>query len=56
VKQNLNQTSPTPTVVPGASGTPEYDASADRVAGLLQAAGFVVERQVFDFSLPEPRR
>ncbi len=34
-----------------ASGTPGYDASADYVAGLLEDAGFVVERQVFDFSL-----
>ena len=34
-----------------ASGTPGYDASADYVADLLEAAGFDVERQVFDFSL-----
>lgn len=34
-----------------ASGTPGYDASADYVAGLLEDAGFTVERQVFDFSL-----
>jgi Zn-dependent M28 family amino/carboxypeptidase len=33
------------------SGTPGYDASADYVAGLLEDAGFTVERQVFDFSL-----
>ncbi len=34
-----------------ASGTPGYDASADYVAGLLETAGFAVERQVFEFSL-----
>ena len=34
-----------------ASGTPGYDASADYVAGLLEEAGFAVQRQVFDFSL-----
>ena len=34
-----------------ASGTPGYDASADYVAGLLEEAGFTVQRQVFDFSL-----
>ena len=34
-----------------ASGTPGYDASADYVAGLLEDAGYIVERQVFDFSL-----
>jgi Zn-dependent M28 family amino/carboxypeptidase len=34
-----------------ASGTPGYDASADYVADLLEAAGYTVERQVFDFSL-----
>ncbi len=34
-----------------ASGTPGYDASADYVADLLEDAGFIVERQVFDFSL-----
>ena len=34
-----------------ASGTPGYDASADYVAGLLEDAGFTVQRQVFDFSL-----
>ncbi|HJR37465.1 MAG TPA: M20/M25/M40 family metallo-hydrolase [Nocardioidaceae bacterium] len=32
-----------------ASGTPGYDASADYVAGLLEAAGYEVERQPFDF-------
>ena len=32
-----------------ASGTPGYDASADYVAGLLEDAGFVVERQEFNF-------
>jgi Zn-dependent M28 family amino/carboxypeptidase len=34
-----------------ASGTPGYDQSADYVAGLLEDAGYDVERQVFDFSL-----
>ncbi|MET0910047.1 MAG: M28 family peptidase, partial [Ilumatobacteraceae bacterium] len=34
-----------------ASGTPGYDASADYVAGLLEDAGFTVQRQVFEFSL-----
>lgn len=34
-----------------ASGTPGYDASADHIAGLLDDAGFTIERQVFDFSL-----
>jgi Zn-dependent M28 family amino/carboxypeptidase len=34
-----------------ASGTPGYDASADYVADLLEDAGLIVERQVFDFSL-----
>lgn len=34
-----------------ASGTPGYDASADYVAELLEDAGYIVERQVFDFSL-----
>jgi Zn-dependent M28 family amino/carboxypeptidase len=34
-----------------ASGTPGYDASADYVAELVAAAGYTVERQVFDFSL-----
>lgn len=34
-----------------ASGTPGYDASADYVVGLLEEAGFTVERQIFDFSL-----
>jgi Zn-dependent M28 family amino/carboxypeptidase len=34
-----------------ASGTPGYDQSADYVARVLERAGFVVERQVFDFSL-----
>ncbi len=33
-----------------ASGTPGYDQSADYVAGLLEDAGFIVERQVFDFT------
>ncbi len=33
------------------SGTPGYDASADYVASVLEDAGFIVERQVFDFSL-----
>lgn len=33
-----------------ASGTPGYDQSADYVAGLLEDAGFAVERQVFSFS------
>ena len=36
-----------------ASGTPGYDASADYVAGLLEDAGYSIERQVFDFSLYE---
>ncbi len=31
-----------------ASGTPGYDASADYVAGLLEDAGYSVERQVFE--------
>jgi Zn-dependent M28 family amino/carboxypeptidase len=34
-----------------ASGTPGYDESADYVAGLLEDAGYTIERQVFDFSL-----
>jgi Zn-dependent M28 family amino/carboxypeptidase len=34
-----------------ASGTPGYEASADYVAGLLEDAGYMVKRQVFDFSL-----
>ena len=34
-----------------ASGTPGYDASADYVAGLLEDAGYSVERQEFSFSL-----
>jgi len=34
-----------------ASGTPGFDQSADYVASALQAAGLVVERQVFDFRL-----
>ena len=34
-----------------ASGTPGYDASADHVAETLEAAGWTIERQVFDFSL-----
>jgi len=33
-----------------ASGTPGYDESADYVAGLLEDAGFNIERQVFSFS------
>ncbi len=33
------------------SGTPGYDQSADYVAGLLEAAGYTIERQVFAFSL-----
>src|SRR5688500_2930972 len=32
-----------------ASGTPGYDASADYVAGKLEAAGYDVTRQEFDF-------
>lgn len=32
-----------------ASGTPGYDASADYVQGLLEEAGYQVERQYFDF-------
>jgi Zn-dependent M28 family amino/carboxypeptidase len=32
-----------------ASGTPGYDASADYVAGLLEDAGYIVNRQEFDF-------
>jgi Zn-dependent M28 family amino/carboxypeptidase len=32
-----------------ASGTPGYDASVDYVAGLLDAAGYDVERQEFDY-------
>ena len=31
-----------------ASGTPGYDESADYVAGLLEDAGFIVERQEFE--------
>ncbi len=34
-----------------ASGTPGYDASADYVAGLLEEAGLIVERQEFSFSV-----
>ena len=34
-----------------ASGTPGYDASADYIVGLLEGAGFTIERQGFDFSL-----
>jgi Zn-dependent M28 family amino/carboxypeptidase len=34
-----------------ASGTPGYDASADYVAWQLERAGFIVERQEFDFSV-----
>ena len=34
-----------------ASGTSGYDESADYVAELLEAAGYEIERQVFDFSL-----
>ncbi len=34
-----------------ASGTPGYDASADYFAAILDDAGFIVERQVFDFSV-----
>ena len=34
-----------------ASGTPGYDESADYVADLLEDAGYVIERQEFDFSL-----
>lgn len=34
-----------------ASGTPGYDASADYVAGLLEDAGYTIERQEFDFHL-----
>ena len=33
-----------------ASGTPGYNASADYVAGLLEDAGYTVERQVFSYS------
>src|SRR5918999_4985801 len=33
-----------------ASGTPGYDASADYVAGKLEAAGYNVTRQEFDFA------
>lgn len=36
-----------------ASGTPGYDASADYVAAAMEDAGYIVERQVFDFSLFE---
>ena len=36
-----------------ASGTPGYDQSADYVAGLLEDAGFSVERQVFQFTIFE---
>src|SRR5690606_22085311 len=32
-----------------ASATPGYDASADYVAGVLEDAGYIVTRQVFDF-------
>ena len=34
-----------------ASGTPGYDASADHVAATLEAAGWTIERQVFDFTV-----
>lgn len=34
-----------------ASGTSGYDASADYVAGLLEDAGYIIERQEFSFSL-----
>ncbi len=34
-----------------ASGTPGYDQSADYVAGLLEDAGFSIERQEFSFTL-----